>query len=724
MLSAIAPINKKEKIEKMQITKKIYTTLIITLLTISMILAAMPMASAVTNPPGLWVPASTPTTPKTSGTVGSKVMVVGNSTHGTASPFSTVTIYWHDLSGQVLGTVSAGIGGLWAINVTIPSAITGLNYIVAKDDGAAQGAQFTVTQSLSAGKPPVRALPGDSVTLTGHGYAASSAITVTLNSTTLTPQENITITTPTITTNATGSFSAVIVIPGTITPTQYDTYDVTATDAATSAATTQVTIDYYVTVTPTSGPPGITITMAGRIPASTAYSLLIDTTTIRTGTSGTDGKFSQTYTIPALIASGAHTIYVRWIIATVVYNRTASFSVTAAPTLVLGATSGVAGVVVTISGAGFSSFSNITLYLGTTVVNSTATDSRFGPTSGTGTFSEEFTVPALAPGVYTLTVTDQYGATTGTVYTFTVSPTPATTVALRGTSYYQGDTISFNIFTTESNLGTITVTVSDPAGATWWTTAAWTLTGTTIKRVLYQNQTIYGNPLALPADAPLGSWNWTVTYAPASTGTTTKATALFTVAALPTMQTVLDQLDTMEASIKSVVTTSEGDIIAVVNTKSGEIIADLSALDAKITSIDGSLVTISTSIGDIETIISNLDMGTLGVDITAIKGDVATIKTNIGTVTTSVASLDAKVTTLSGDVATVSTTLGTLQGTVTSIDGKVATIETDVGTVQADISDVSGKVDTTPAWIAVVLSLIAAIAAIFAVITIRQKIAG
>jgi len=94
------------------------------------------------------------------------------------------------------------------------------------------------------------------------------------------------------------------------------------------------------------------------------------------------------------------------------------------------------------------------------------------------------------------------------------------------------------------------------------------------------------------------------------------------------------------------------------------------------------------------------------------------------TIKTPIAALDAKVTSISGDVATVSTTLGTLQGTVTSIDGKVATIETDVGTIQANIADLDVGVDLTPVWIAVVLSVVAAIAACFAVITIRQKIAG
>jgi len=534
------------------------------------------------------------------------------------------------------------------------------------------------------------------------------------------------------TTSDLGSFSAVILIPA-ITETNYGPYAVTSIDEDENSATAILTVDYYVTVTPPTGPTGITATIAGRIEADKAYELRFNAAPIASGTSASDGTFSNTYVIPAVLSVGSYQVDIVW---SVTKQKTATFNVTAPPKVVYAPMLGVVGTVVTISsvaGFPFSAGANITVYLGTTVANSTATDDRFGPTVAFGPFAGSFTdlefiVPAtLTPGPYALKVVDEFGASTAAIYTFTVSPTPVTIVAINAASYFQGDTISFTISTTENNIGTITVTVKDPAGVTWWTTSLWALSGVVMKSVYYQNQVVNGNPLTLPADAPLGSWNWTITYTPASTSLPTKATGLFTVAALPTMQTVLDQLDTMEASIKSVVTTSEGKIIVAVNTKAGTIMTDLDPLMPKLQGIEDTAVIIATMLGEVQVDIAALDLAALdalGVDITSIKGDVATIKTNIGTVTTNVATLDAKVTTLSGDVATVSTTLGTLQGTVTSIDGKVATIDTSVGTLQADISDVSGKVDTTPAWIAVVLSLVAAIAAIFAVITIRQKIAG
>ena len=531
-----------------------------------------------------------------------------------------------------------------------------------------------------------------------------------------------------ITTNATGSFSAVIIIPA-IPVGSYGAFDVTAVDAAGNTdAYVTLTVNYYVNVSPTSGPTGITITISGRIPASTPYELRIDTTTIATGTSEANTSFSQTYVIPSLISLGNHDVTVVW---ATTNTRTAIFAVTAPPQVSFTPTSGVPGKVVTIStvaGKPFSAKANITLYLGTTIVNSTATDDRFGPTGSTGTFTNlEFTVPTLAPGVYVLKVVDEYGASTGTTYTFTVLAAPVTTIALRGTTYYPCCTLSFNIVTTDTFTAGPDVTIRDPSGAIWWmTTIAWPLKGTGIQSVYYQDQLVNAHPIKLPLDAPLGSWNWTVTYTPASTGLSTKATGLFTVAEQPTMQTVLDRLDVLNANITSIITTAKGDIIAVINTKSGTITTSLSALDPKLQGIEDTTVIIATMLGEVQVDIAALDFGTMGADITSIKNGMATIQTSIGTVTAGVAALDAKVSSISGDVATVKTTVVTLEGKITAIEGNVATIETDVGTLQADISDVKAKpdVDMTPVWIAVVLSLVAAIAAIFAVITIRQKIAG
>jgi hypothetical protein len=107
----------------MQISKKIYTTLIIAILTVSAMMAAIPMATAeITVAPTL--------TPDT-GAVGTEVNVAAPANG--ASPFSTVTVYLDALSGAVLGSGSASANGSYSINVDIPPTTAGPHYLVVND---------------------------------------------------------------------------------------------------------------------------------------------------------------------------------------------------------------------------------------------------------------------------------------------------------------------------------------------------------------------------------------------------------------------------------------------------------------------------------------------------------------------------------------------------------------------------------------------------------------
>jgi hypothetical protein len=492
-----------------------------------------------------------------------------------------------------------------------------------------------------------------------------------------------------ITASALGSFDSSIVIPA-IAVGAYGDYLFTAKDSngnTANPATAAISVNYYILVNPISGPAGITVTLSGRIPASTDYEIRLDTTVIASGTSGADTRYTETHVISTFLSVGNHTFYVVW---GVTNTRSANFEVKNAPKMALSSTSGMIGSVITISavtGYPFSAGANLTLRINGQVVNSTAMDSNFGPTSPiTGYFTDiEFTVPNITPGTYTIELVDEFGASIGTGYTFTVLATPVTNVALSGDTYYPGDTISFVITTTDPSTTNVDVTIADPSGAVWWTAADWALTGGAVKTVKYQDQ-LYGTGTTkvratLPDDVPIGSWNWTVTYTTASVATN-KVTALFTVAAKSTLDTVT---------------------------------ADIADLVGEISDISGDVATIKANVADVEDLIEALD-----IDIP----DFSALTDGIASLEVSVDALDAVVTAIAGDVATVDTKIGTLEGTITSIEGDIATVQTDVGALQADISDIKANVDNTPAWIAVVLALVAAVAAIFAVITIRQKIAG
>ena len=735
----------------MQHKKKLLTTLTLTILTLSIVLATIPMASAI----------GVPTLDKSTGPVGTKVLVSGSD----ATKWGLVEIYWNTPAAEnKLNQTYANSAGGFSCYITVPPDYADGHFVIAKDveSGLAEGVEFTITSKIVL--KPDKGLPGDLVTVTGTGFAKSvkvgigfgaevpvTAETVTLTGTqpgpltgtlanrpvkpgtpgititcgvTVTADEgtgsgtvsvtddgagvltgtttfllddlvtSVTVdisgtinyatgaisltasvtggTNPTvtidsatadythytsdvtplagITTNATGSFEASIKIPA-IDEIYYGDYDVTAVDAEGNSATDIITVNYYITVKPEKGPPGITVDVSGRVESAKSVEVKFGrATTFVTAfvtTSDADGYFSGEYTLPTLLEPTNYEFTAIWD----TKERTTLFEVLPAPTITLEPDSEAVGETVTVTGKDFSSKANVTIYFDTTVVNETKTDTAGG-------FECTFVVPTVATGTYKVKAVDQYGASAEAY--FTVVPPPALVVQPRATEYLQGDTISFSISSTlKFYADTINIAIVDPDGYPFWT-VTWTLEKIdTVWSVPYEDQVDDVNKLhlTLPSDAPLGSWNWTATY---TITTLKKATGLFTVVERPT----------------------------------------LSELDAKIVDLDE---------------------------------DVVTLSTKVGTVKTSVDSIGLTVTSIEDDVATIETDLGTLQGTVTSIDGNVATIETDVGTVKADVSglvedvadiaEIGVTVDLTPVWIAVALSLIAAIAACYGVVALHRKIA-
>jgi prefoldin subunit 5 len=698
-------------------------------------------------------------------TVGQKVVLSGTD----AGAFDTIKIYWDSVSdAALLGTTSAGAPPnqatpqSWNITVTIPQAAHGTHNFIINDGATNIGMGVTVASKLSASVTPstgstVSALVGDTVTLTGTGFASQSGITLTFNGNPIQP---------TATTDINGTFTASIAIP--VGTSLGSSYAVVATDSATPAntGTAYVYVGYYIAVSPSGStapvPPGVTVTISGRITASTAYTLSIDSVAIQTGTSDSNGRFSQTYSLPSLLASGTHTVS---IVAGALVITPVNLITGGSPTATLTAYTGVAGTLITVTGAGFDASANVTLRFGATVVNSTATDSRFGPTTSAGALTAVFSVPSLPAGVYVVTVTDQYGATATTATSFTVNAAALTTVST-ASSFAQGDIISFNITTTDPAViaAGVNVAIKDPTGVYQWGvidangipaagalgSVHWTVVPTTVGGTAAGNVPVsaqigaVGNQfLILPNNAPIGSWNWTIQYSPTSGGIGL-VTGLFTVTAggVSGITTQINDLGTKIDNIASTLQSIQGDI-ATIKTSTGTITTSVSSLSGQLTSISNAIATItSPDLGPITASLSSISA-----KLDSVSGDTATVSTSVGSITTSLSSLNTAVTGLQGDVsslkgsvATVQTDLGTLSGTVTSITGNVATIQTSIGTLQADISglqtsdtgvasDDSNAKNSTDSLspmiiVAIVLALIAAIAAIASIVLMRRKIAG
>jgi archaellum component FlaC len=546
------------------------------------------------------------------------------------------------------------------------------------------------------------------------------------------------ITTPAFHTNSMGSFSGTIIVPA-IPMANFGIYEFNATDEADNSAIDEVTIDYYITRYPSSGPTGIQIMIYGRIAPNEAFNLRFNGALIATGTTDASGSYMEFYTIPAVLSPATYPIDIWW---DTTESRSTTFDVTPTPTIVLGATTGIAGQVISITGSSFVGRADITLYFDGTIVNSTDMGTGFGPTGFTGSFSEEFVVPALAPATYAVSVVDSWGATSAPGVFFTIEPTPVIIVETAALEYCQGDLLSLYTWTNIVPGYDVYWEIYEPNGLLFSFGYIYSGDWTMVSMNNYQVPYVWfylGTPAdtIIPDDATTGVWNFTA-Y---NYGTSMKVdTNLFAVNPKPTMDDVLTAIDNCCGNLTALLTDLGANItaidgaVATVSTTVGDIDVALSDIDATITSIEGDVATIDSTIGGFDAKLSSLES-----KITSVSGDMATVETNIGAVKTKVDSLDLTIGGLYGDIITINTTLGTLHGTITDIEGDVATILTDVGELKVDVaalqtdvtsvqSDVEESlpvaVDMMPVWIAVVLSLIAAIAAIFAVVTIRQKIAG
>jgi len=167
--------------------------------------------------------------------------------------------------------------------------------------------------------------------------------------------------------------------------------------------------------------------------------------------------------------------------------------------------------------------------------------------------------------------------------------------------------------------------------------------------------------------------------------------------------------------------TSLNGTIATITTKFGTMFATLSAINASVSSIASGQATVVTDLGTVETSLANLNATVLGISNNAvllntsigqvkttlnainanlvnISNGVMTIQTDAGKLMVSVSALNANITAVSNGVATIQTSLGTIQASLNSlnakivaINGTVATIKTDIGTINTSLANINAQ---------------------------------
>jgi hypothetical protein len=155
---------------KIKMLNKTMTTILITLLTLPILLAVIPRASA-----SILVTSCTPNY----GPVGTTVTIVGTG----ASAGGAIYVYWDNLGGAVLNSTAYANGaGAYSVMATIPTAVGGVHSLIVKDvsTGGTIGTYFTITSTLTL--TPTSGIPTDSITVDGAGFAASSNVSIFINS--------------------------------------------------------------------------------------------------------------------------------------------------------------------------------------------------------------------------------------------------------------------------------------------------------------------------------------------------------------------------------------------------------------------------------------------------------------------------------------------------------------------------------------------------------------
>jgi hypothetical protein len=302
---------------------------------------------------------------------------------------------------------------------TVPtSIIEGVYSLVAEDNSLAVAVPFTLHPGVTVlGFDATEVLgvaAGQTLALTGSGFAPSSSLKATFNGAGVTLK-------PTVTTNSVGQFTGTdFVVPAS---TVQGRYPLVIKDGSGNSST--VHLDVYaatLSVTPSPGVSGATVALSGSgWPIDDPLRVQLDEGTGATfmcfaDTDG-NGTLNQTCTVPTSIIEGVYSLVAEDNSLAVAVPFTLSPGVTISNSNGQPLASAAPGTAAELSGSGFDANSTIgSVTFGTHVVAFSPT-----PESGpTGAFSAaSFTIPALAAGVYTVTVKDAAGHS-GTV-TFTIT---------------------------------------------------------------------------------------------------------------------------------------------------------------------------------------------------------------------------------------------------------------------------------------------------------------
>jgi hypothetical protein len=349
----------------------------------------------------------------TAGAAGHPTVITGSGWPSNESPEvrlvqGTVVTYVCSVPTDESGTIEANV-------CTVPSNIPAGSYTLQAEDNSIavqSGTKFSLTPSVTPtgfnGVVSADFAVGQVVSLTGSGFAASSALTATID------KKPITLS-GTLSTTSAGSFSGTTFTVGT--SLKAGAHTLVVSDSASHTATYSLVV-FAATIAAAPAPAGRLTTVTGSGWASgTGIEVFLvqgsSTTFICSVVADATGTVEPTScTVSTNLQAGNYTL--RATAGSVEVNSATLFAITpwASVTSTAGTSeaSATAGTTLHLSGNGFAGGGTITAELGTTALTLTPAPLI---ASTTGSFSgASFVVPNIAKKTYVLTVTDGHNVTT------------------------------------------------------------------------------------------------------------------------------------------------------------------------------------------------------------------------------------------------------------------------------------------------------------------------
>jgi hypothetical protein len=350
-----------------------FFSILVAAVVLSLLMIAIPVTPAL----GVVTPTVTLISPATaSGPPGTAVTL--SCTWFTASQTYTVSF-----GGTAITSGNTGTGSFTA-SFTVPTNVRN-NYAVlvttTPDGSVSLTGGFTiipgVTLSVSTGHV------GDTVTVSGTGFYAGAGITVLYDG----------VSKGTIATTATGTFTGfTFTVPGSV----KGVHTVRAQETSnptTYYATDDFTVSPAITINPTTGSVGDTVTVTGNgFNGSSTITIYFDSASQTTTSTNSSGTFTATtFAVPST-SRGTHTVK-----AQDAGSNQATATFTVSTKITINPPSGPSGTTVTVTGTGFATGQTVTItYAGTSVVTTPSPVT----TGSTGSFTATFVVPVRDIGTY------------------------------------------------------------------------------------------------------------------------------------------------------------------------------------------------------------------------------------------------------------------------------------------------------------------------------------